>query len=256
MGMGHKTIDLNADLGEQFAPEHVERDMSIMQIVSSANIACGGHASDKYHMRETVLRAKDAGLSIGAHPGFPDPENFGRVAMQLSTADLRQTLQAQISDLRDIAAAENMTLSYVKLHGAMANMASSDIAFAAQLAEILREDSPNLPVLVMPNVALAHALENVDQPHFFEIYADRAYQSDGTLAPRSEKGAVLNTVAQVCDQMAHYLDYGEMVTRNGAALPLSGHSICLHSDTPGALKIARTVAQLLLEKNIDVQPFG
>jgi UPF0271 protein len=238
-------INLNADLGESFGAWHMGDDAALLQIVKSANVACGFHAGDPSVMRQTVRLCVAHGVSIGAHPSFPDLQGFGRRVMHMSPTDLEAAVLYQIGALQAIAAAEGGSVTHVKPHGALHNVACADLAVARPIVQAVHRLDPQLCLLVPPYSQLAHAAEQLGHPVRYEVFADRAYLDDGQLVPRSQPGAVLHESA---DSVAHVLRMMQahgIVTQHGKHLPCRIDSICVHGDGPHAVATAKAVRQAL-----------
>ncbi len=231
-----RRLDLNADLGEGMG-----NDEALLQIVTSASIACGGHAGDRDTMRTALRAARANRVRVGAHPGFNDPEHFGRRRLALPPEVAAEEVVGQISALAAIAAEENVALTYVKLHGALANMAAEDEILARTIFSAIDARYPQLAALVLENSAQHRAAEALGMETIAEAYADRAYMPDGMLAPRSMDGAVLHDEDQVVERCLRLAIRGEVVTLGGSVLTSHATSICLHGDTPGALDLARRI---------------
>ena len=245
--MTQTTINLNADLGESFGAWRMGDDAALLQVIGSANIACGFHAGDPVVMRETARLAMANGVSLGAHPAFPDLQGFGRRAMQLSTPELEATILYQVGALQAMAAAEGGRVTHVKPHGALNNMACADEAMAATVARAVKALDRELILLAPALSALERAGEAAGLRVAREVFADRTYQADGQLTPRSQPGAVLHD-AHACEQhVLRMLDAGGIVTADGQRLPTPIHSICVHGDGPDAVASAQQI-RLALEK--------
>ncbi|MBK8117240.1 MAG: LamB/YcsF family protein [Candidatus Accumulibacter sp.] len=247
-------INLNADLGESFGAWEMGSDAELLRIVGAANIACGFHAGDPLVMRRTVRQALAAGVSLGAHPAFPDLQGFGRRVMQLSAAELEAMLIYQIGALGGIAQAEGGRLTHVKPHGALNNMACEDAALAASVVSAIRSLDRSLILLAPALSKLALAGMAAGLPVATEIFADRAYTDAGSLVPRSQPGAVLHT-AEAC--VAHVLrmcDAGGIVSAGGQRIRTDFHSICVHGDGPQAVVVATAVRSALLAAGVSLLP--
>jgi UPF0271 protein len=234
------TLDLNADLGEGTGD-----DTAMLDIVSSASIACGGHAGDEESMRAALRAASLRGVAIGAHPSFPDRENFGRKRMLLPPEVLDREVRSQITRFLDLADDERVPVRYVKLHGALANMAAEEpalamVAFAA--AKGLQDD---LAILAIDNSAQVTVAEQLGFPVVREAYADRAYQLNGLLVPRSDPGAVLHDPDAIANRAVRLARQGEIVAVDGTVIKTQAESLCVHGDTPGAVEHARAVKEAL-----------
>lgn len=243
--MTSSLINLNADLGESFGAWKMGDDSSLLQIVNSANVACGFHAGDPTVMQETVRLAIAKGVSIGAHPSYPDLQGFGRRVMQMSAKDLEATLLYQIGALQAIAAAEGGRVTHVKPHGALNNIACTDQAVANTVVKALRQLDRSMILLAPAHSVLAQAAENADQPVRYEVFADRAYLDDGQLMPRSQKGAVLHDSQACVEHVLQMLQAKAIVTATGHHLPCRIDSICVHGDGPQAVETARAIRQSL-----------
>ena len=240
-------IDLNADVGEG-----VGDDEGVLPLVSSANIACGFHAGNPGLMRSTVQLARRHGVAIGAHPGFQDLEGFGRREMQISSAELENLVAYQIGALAGVAAADGVRLSHVKPHGALYNMAARDEAMAGAIARAVRAVDPSLVLFGLSGSQLIAAGERAGLRVASEVFADRGYRADGSLAPRGTPGALMTDVADVA-RRAVGMATGERVTCvDGAAVTVHADTICIHGDTPGAAALARAVREALTAAGIQV----
>jgi 5-oxoprolinase (ATP-hydrolysing) subunit A len=234
------TLDLNADLGEGMGA-----DEALLDIVSSASIACGGHAGDEISMRIALRSALARGVTVGAHPGFADPENFGRRRLLLPPEELDAQVRGQVSRLLELAEDEGADLRYVKLHGALANMAAEEpavamVAFAAVVG--LKRD---LGILAIDNSAQVEVADAIGFPIVREAYADRGYLPNGLLVPRSEAGAVLHDPAVIAERAVRLAQRGEIVAVDGTVISTEARSLCIHGDTPEAVEIARAVRSAL-----------
>lgn len=243
--MTPSTINLNADLGESFGAWRMGDDAALLQVIGSANIACGFHAGDPVVMRDTVRLAVANGVSLGAHPAFPDLQGFGRRVMQLTPKELEATILYQVGALQAMAAAEGARVSHVKPHGALNNMACADEAMATTIAQAVRALDRDLILLAPAHSALERAGEAAGLRVAREVFADRTYQADGQLTPRSRPGSVLHE-AQACVQhVLRMLEAGGIVTTEGECLPTRIDSICVHGDGPEAVASARAIRAAL-----------
>lgn len=238
-------INLNADLGESFGAWRMGDDAALLQVIGSANIACGFHAGDPVVMRETVRLAVANGVSLGAHPAFPDLQGFGRRVMQLSPKELEATILYQVGALQAMAAAEGGRVSHVKPHGALNNMACADEAMATTVARAVKALDRELILLAPAQSALERAGEAAGLRVAREVFADRSYQPDGQLTPRSQPGAVLHGAQDCVQHVLRMLDAGGIVTTDGQRLPTRIDSICVHGDGPGAVEAARAIRTAL-----------
>jgi 5-oxoprolinase (ATP-hydrolysing) subunit A len=251
-----ETLDLNADLGESFGPWRMGQDEALFDIVTSANVACGFHAGDPMEMDRTVERARAKGVAVGAHPGFRDLEGFGRRRIHgLAPAEVRTLVRYQVGALAAIARAHGLELSHVKLHGALANMASEDEAIAKPFIEAVAAFDPALAVIAMAATALERTAAAHPHPLVREIYADRAYNDDGTLVARGVPGAVLHDAEAAADRVLRMLDEGALTSINGAKVPVEPETVCVHGDGPEALHMAATLRTRLERAGVRVASF-
>lgn len=229
-------IDLNADLGEG-----VGDDRAMLEIVTSTSIACGGHAGDATTMREAVRSALANGVTIGAHPGFVDREHFGRRRLDMPVELTCDQVIAQIATLGKIADEEGASIQYVKLHGALANMAAEDFDLAHALFSAISRAFPGMAILALAASAQVEAARALGIGFVPEAYADRAYTADGLLASRSLVGSVIEDEKAVVERCLRLAEKGEIVAMDGSVFHSDARSICLHGDTPGAVALARAV---------------
>ena len=248
-------IDLNSDLGEGFGPWRMGDDAAILAVVTSANIACGGHAGDPATMFETLDLAKKRGVIAGAHPGFADREGFGRRLIPLTMKEVEQLVATQVGALMGAAALAGSAIRYVKPHGALGNWAAQDRGVADAISRAVRALSPVLPVLAISGTELEFAAAAHGLPVFSEIFADRGYLPNGRLVPRTSPGAMIDNPHEAAERLVSFLSSGLMPTVGEDAIPLQAHSICVHGDTGGALEMARHIRATLEKRHIDVRPF-
>lgn len=242
------SIDLNADLGEG-APW----DDELLELVSSCNIACGGHAGDAASMAATVRSALANGVAVGAHPGYPDREGFGRVSGFLDGDALYESLTDQVTALADIAADLGARLAHIKPHGALYNDAVGNRALADIIARVTAE-APGAPAFMgMANTELQAAAERHGLRFIAEGFVDRAYEPDGTLVSRKEPGAVHAELAVVTTQAVRLAEQGEVTARNGDLVRVRAESLCIHGDTPGAAAVARAVRDVLESHGVEIR---
>jgi len=243
------SLDLNADLGEG-----VGNDEAMLEIVSSASIACGGHAGDETSMRAALRAAKARGATAGAHPGFPDRENFGRRRMVLPPDQLDASIRAQVRTLVELGEEEGWPVRYVKLHGALANMAAEEPSIAALCFAAVEGLVEDLAILAIDNSAQAEVAEALGFRVVREAYADRAYQPNGLLVPRQMPGAVLHDPAAIAERAVRLARNGEIVAADGSIVATTARSLCIHGDTPDAVAIARAVKAALAAEGVEVRP--
>lgn len=248
-------IDLNSDLGEGYGPWSMGDDPAMLDLVTSANIACGGHASDPETMFETLGRAASRGVVIGAHPGYPDREGFGRRVIPMAPAEISRMVSAQIGALQGLAALAGTAVRYVKPHGALGNLAADDRAVADAIIEAVSTLPGDLAVLAISGTELELAARHAERPVHSEIFADRAYLENGRLVPRSREGAVLHDPDAITDRLIRFLESGRMPVLYGGEIALAADSICVHGDTPGAVEMARRIRKKLGDAGVTFRPF-
>ena len=234
-------IDLNSDLGESFGPWPMGDDAALMASISSANVACGFHAGDPGAMRATVALAKAGGVAVGAHPGFPDLAGFGRREMKASPQEVEDFVVYQVAALAGIAATQGVRLRHVKAHGALYNMACRDRALAGAIARAVAAIDKGLILFGLPNSELINAGREAGLAVAAEVFADRAYEADGSLASRQKAGSVIHDQAAVVARAITMVRDRRVVALDGSMVALEADTICLHGDTEGAAGLARAV---------------
>jgi UPF0271 protein len=247
-----RQLDLNADVGEGDA----ETDGALLQLITSANVACGLHAGDAHTMRATIALAQRHGVAVGAHPSYNDRQGFGRKAQQLTADEIRDLLLYQLGALKAIARVEGTPLHHVKPHGALYNQAESDGALAAAIIAAVRAFDPALRLVGRAGSAMARAATVVSHPFTPEAFADRRYGPDGSLLPRSEAGAVLTDPDDVARQVRSLVTDGEVVASDGSHVPVAFETLCLHGDTPGSSVLAARVRRELDALGVSVSAPG
>ena len=241
-------LNLNADLGESFGPWPMGDDPRLLEVVNSANVACGFHAGDPLVMSKTIAASRQAGVSIGAHPGFPDLQGFGRRAMSLPANELRALVQYQLGALAGMSHSMGLPMTHVKPHGALNNMACEDRTMANVIALAVRDFDPDLIFLSPVMSQLAAAGNEAGLVVALEIFADRAYTPTGALVSRRQPGAVLETADACIAHVQTMIEGGGIVTEEGAILPTEFHSICVHGDNAHAVETARQIRKALLDQ--------
>ena len=236
-------VDLNCDMGESFGRWELGADADVMRSVSSVNIACGAHAGDPGVMRRTVRMAKEHQVSCGAHPGFADLAGFGRREIPISGPEATDLVLWQLGALDAIARAEGVTLRHVKAHGALYNMAARDIALAEALAAAVAQFDRTLVFFGLAGSGMLDAGRRAGLAVAAEGFADRAYEPDGSLTPRSIPGSVIHDVDQAVARAVMMVRESTVTARNGAGIPLKVDTICVHGDTPGAPALAQALRQ-------------
>jgi UPF0271 protein len=236
-------IDLNADLAEGLGPWRMGDDEALLDVLSSANVACGFHAGDPLIMLRTVKLALARGVDIGAHVGFPDRQGFGRRVMQIDPAELAAMVIYQLGALDGITRSVGGRMAHMSFHGALGNMVAADMALAATLVRAVAEFDPRLFIISSSSRAIETAAADCGLKVATTFLADRAYDDDGLLIPRRLPGSVIHDQGAVIERVRHMLSHGEVVTYSGKPLKMRPRSILLHGDTPGALDLARSIRQ-------------
>ncbi len=241
-------IDLNADLGEGLD------DAPLLPFLSSANVACGLHAGGPSVMDRTVALALERGVRIGAHPGYPDRENFGRTDMQLAPGELHSLVLYQLGALDALVRARGGALSHVKAHGALYNRAARDRALARAFAEAVRAFREDLVVVGLAGSVQLEEARNAGLPAAGEAFADRRYLPDGSLMPRAQPGSVLHDPAEVAEQALAIVRDGSVVASDGSRVAVSAQTLCLHGDTKGAVELAGAIRAALEGAGVEIAP--
>ncbi len=242
-----KQIDLNADIGEG-----AKNDKQLLEIISSASIACGGHAGDETSIRYTLRLAKKMGVTCGAHPSFADKENFGRKVLDLPIEQIQKQVAAQLALIQKIADEENTPLAYVKLHGALANMSAKDFSLAIAIYQVIKNHNKNFSVMCLDNSAQIDAAKDLGLKYIREAYADRAYDKYGQLVSRQQEGALLHDSEKVVEQCLRLVQKGEIVALSGEVIKSCATSICLHGDNKNALQLAINIKKSMLKAGINI----
>ena len=234
-------IDLNADLAEGYGDWRMGDDDALLDLLSSANLACGFHAGDPTIMQRTVRRARDRGVDIGAHVGFPDRQGFGRRPMQLGAEELAALVIYQLGALAGLARANDARVTHMSFHGALGNMAAADREYAEPLLRAVASFDASLIVLSSSSAAIEGAAGAIGLTVATTFLADRAYDTNGLLVPRRLSGAVIHDHDTVLARVRRLLADGTVVTHDGAVIPMPARSILVHGDTPGAVSFARAI---------------
>lgn len=243
-----RSIDLNADLGEGCAS-----DQALMTLLSSANISCAAHAGDEQQIRAAVRHALQLGVMIGAHPSYPDRENFGRKTAPLDARQLQDTLLHQLSWLQDLVHTEGGTLNHVKPHGALYNDAAVNPELARHVANIVKQFNESLTLVGLAGGELIRAGKKAGLAVLCEAFVDRRYCADGTLVPRALPGAVINDVELATQQALGIVRTGRVLGFDGSLVKISAQTLCIHGDTPGAVSFAKALRDALASANISVR---
>ena len=245
-------IDLNCDMGESFGAYTIGADEQVMPSITSANVACGFHAGDPAVMRRTVRLAREAGVAVGAHPGFQDLAGFGRREMRVSAQEAEDMVLYQIGAFAGIARSEGVALRHVKPHGALYNMAVRDRALAGAIARAVQAFDRTLVLFALPGSELLKAGEAAGLRVAAEGFADRSYEADGSLTPRSRDGAVIHDRAAVVNRAVRMATEGKVSTLDGRDISMRVETICTHGDTPGAQDLTRAIRAGLVKAGVEV----
>ncbi|WP_170388186.1 LamB/YcsF family protein [Ruegeria atlantica] len=249
-------IDLNSDLGEGFGPWGMGDDETMLGLVDSANIACGGHASDPETMYATLKLAAEQGVVVGAHPGFNDREGFGRRVIPMQPGEIGRMVAAQVGALMAIAKQVPVQVQYVKPHGALGNLAARDKEVARAIAEAVRNIDTELGILAISGTCLEHAAKAIGLSTYSEIFADRGYLSTGQLVPRGQAGAMIHDTDEAVKRLISFLKTGVMPVVDGDPIKLEAHSICVHGDSAGAVAMARGIRDQLSAEGVEFSAFA
>lgn len=243
-----KHVDLNVDLAEGCG-----NDEKLLQLVSSANVACGLHAGDYNEMRKAIQWAKANNVRVGAHPSFPDRENFGRTNMQLADDELRACLLYQLGAVKALCEAENVILAYVKPHGALYNQAAKDPALARLIAQTIKAFDPKLALMGLSGSLMLNVAQEEGLSIISEVFADRHYLADGSLVPRTRDDALVENDEEAISQVLQMVLEGTVPTAEGSKVAIQADSICLHGDGAHAIEFAEKIRVALKEKQIEIR---
>lgn len=249
-------IDINCDLGESFGAWKMGADEDVMRSITSANVACGFHGGDPMVMRRTVRLARERGVAVGAHPGFPDLVGFGRRNMAASPGEVEDFVLYQVAALAGIAAAEGVRLQHVKAHGALYNMAVRDRALADAIARATAAADRSLILFGLPGSALLDAGRAAGLRVAAEAFADRSYDPDGSLTSRRKPGAVIHDPGRLVERALKMVRDREVVASDGSTIELQADTICVHGDTPGAADLVAKLRAGLEAAGVQVRPIG
>ena len=247
------SVDLNCDMGESFGAWTIGTDAEMMDYVSSVNVACGFHAGDASVIRKTVETAIAKNLHVGAHPSFPDLQGFGRREMNLPPNEIFDIVLYQVAALKGICEASGGKLHHVKPHGALYNQAAKDRIIAEAIASAVKAIDANLVLYGLSNSFLITEAESLGLKTASEVFADRTYQADGTLTPRSESNALIEKTEQSITQVLQMIKSNTVTAANGETVSIKAETVCIHGDGAHALEFARTIRQALIDNNIKMQ---
>lgn len=251
-----KQIDLNSDLGESFGQWQMGNDKAILPVVSSANIACGFHAGSPEGILKTLKAAKENGVAVGAHVGYPDLVGFGRRNMDIASSELTADVIYQIGALKGLATAAGTEVLYVKPHGALYNTIAHDKRQATAVIEAIKAIDSKLILVALAGAPLINWAQESGLKVVAEAFADRAYNSDGTLVSRQLAGSVLHDAKKVAERMLQLVQDGGVLSIDGKFTPIDAGSICVHGDSPGALEMAQQVRLVLEQQGIEIYGFA
>ena len=240
-------VDLNCDLGEG-----CNSDAAIMPFISSGNIACGYHAGDENTIRETLMLAKQYHVSVGAHPSYPDRENFGRKEIDLPLQDIKSIVITQIELVNKLAEEIGLRLHHVKPHGALYNKAAKDKQLAIVIAEAVKEVDPSLILFGLANSESGKAAAEIGIPFYNEVFADRTYTDEGLLTPRIENNAMISSTTTAVEQVMLMLNEGFVISTHGNTIPIQADTICIHGDGEHAVEFAKHIHSKIIAANIQI----
>jgi len=250
-------IDINCDLGEGYGAFRVGADAEIMPHITSANIACGFHAGDPITMAQTINVAKKHEVAVGAHPGYPDLLGFGRREMQLTSMEVKDYTIYQISALQGFARVAGVGLQHVKPHGALYNTAAKDEETSEGIVEAVKAFDNRLIVLALPNSVLAKVAVEAGLRVAYEFFADRAYNADGSLVSRKQPNSIVEEAGKVVERVVNVIAEKTVLAINGEVVDLGEvHTICVHGDTPTAVRLVEALKKGLVKAGIEVKPLG
>lgn len=250
------TVDLNADLGEGFGESRLSADEALLDLVTSANVACGFHAGDVETMRDTVRAAKERGVTIGAHPSYPDIPGFGRRELGLPPREIERHVEYQIRNLADVCSLQGTRIGYVKPHGALYNRAAWDAGVADAIVRAIKKTNPSLNLLGLPGSEMSRAAER-NRIHFVnEAFVDRAYRKDGTLVPRTEPNSVIHDVQSAVQRAVMLVRMRSITAQDGSELRINAQSLCVHGDNPDSVAMLRNLRTRLEAAGVTIEPFA
>lgn len=245
-------IDLNSDLGESFGRYTIGNDDKIIPLITSANVACGYHASDPVVMMETIQRVKEAGIAVGAHPGLPDLMGFGRRSMAISNEEAKAYTLYQISAIGGMCKAVGVKLQHVKPHGALYNMAAKDYDLSKAICEAIYEYDKDLIVMGLSGSEMIKAAKDCGLKSASEVFADRAYEEDGTLVNRRKPGAMIEDEDEAINRVIRMIKEGKVTSITGKDIDIKADSVCVHGDGAKALLFVEKIRKTFVENEIEI----
>jgi len=248
------TVDLNCDMGESFGPWKMGNDAEIMSFVSSVNIACGFHAGDATVMRRTAALALEKGLAVGAHPGYQDLQGFGRRKMTLAPQELADIILYQVSAMKGICESMGGSLRHVKPHGALYNQAAGDAELSRAIVQAVKAIDPKLVLYGLSGSHLISEARNAGLSAASEVFADRSYQADGSLTPRSRPDALIEETETAVRQAVAMVKDGRVLSTAGDPVQVDADTICIHGDGANAVAFAEAVNRALTEQGVSIRP--
>ena len=249
-------ININCDLGEKSKFHSIENDPKLLNIVNSANIACGYHAGDKLTMDMVIKISKENGVSIGAHPSFNDPDNFGRKRMNLNSSEIKKLIFAQYEILQKIAQTNNENVTHIKPHGALNNMACEDLELATTLATAINELNRDIIYLVPTGSKMEIAANKLNMNIACEIFADRNYEDDGNLVSRKKPNALITSSDEAKKHVLRMVENQSLNCHSGKQIPCEIDSVCIHGDSESALSIAKSIKNILIDNGLKLKPLN
>jgi UPF0271 protein len=253
------TIDLNSDIGESFGTYTMGMDAGVLKVITSANVACGWHAGDPMVMQKTVALAAQHGVSVGAHPGYPDLMGFGRRSLNCSLEEIRNYVIYQVGALQAFCRATGIPLAHVKPHGALYNTAVADPRVGRAIMEAVASVAPSLYYVALAGAGAEEVRRQAGEVGIrvmFEAFPDRAYTPEGRLAPRSQAGAVIHDPDEAARRALQMARDGSVAASDGTVIPLSAHTLCVHGDNPEALALVKAIRDTLTAAGITVRAMG
>lgn len=245
-------VDLNSDLGESFGRYTIGNDDKIIPLITSANVACGYHASDPVVMNKTIAMAKEAGIRVGAHPGFPDLMGFGRRNMNVSNEEAKAYTLYQLGALEAFCRAQGVKMQHVKPHGALYNMAAKDYELSKAICEAIKEFDDSLIVMALSGGELVRAAKDMGLRVALEVFADRAYEEDGSLVARTKEGAMITDEEEAIRRVIRMVKEQKVTAITGKDIPIKADSICVHGDGAKALAFVERIREAMQAEGIEI----